>query len=182
MTKHTRIYFTGFMGSGKSTLAPPVANVLGFDSLDLDVEIEHRVGYSVSEIFEQHGELYFRRLEQELLQEFSTRQNIVVALGGGTVAFENNLEQIKSNGLLVYLEVEPDILLKRIRRKQHRPLLKDSSGAQLPETAMREKIISLLQIREHYYNQADITITMDDSSIALTVDKVVRLLRKHVQE
>jgi shikimate kinase len=168
------------MGSGKSTLAAPVANVLGYDSLDLDTEIERRTEKTVLETFERQGENYFRRLEQELLQEFFTKTKIVVALGGGTVTFENNLEQIKSNGLLVYLKVGPDIILKRVQRKQHRPLLKDASGKQLPEDEMKKKIISLLQVREQYYSQADVTIAMDDSSVALTVDKIVRRLRKFV--
>ncbi len=181
MTKHTRIYITGFMGSGKSTLTPSIANVLGFDSIDLDVEIERTSGMTVAEMFELHGEPYFRRVEHELLQKISGRTNIVVALGGGTVTIENNLQLIKSTGLLIYLKVDPEILLRRVKRKQHRPLLKDSNGAQLSEEVLRERIHSLIQARELYYNQADIIIALGDSSIAKTVDLIVSKIRNRVQ-
>ncbi|MBI3193332.1 MAG: shikimate kinase [Ignavibacteriae bacterium] len=180
MTNHSRIYFTGFMGCGKSTLAHPVATVLGYDSIDLDGEIEQRAGITISQLFEEQGEASFRRIEQGLLQELSFKPNIVIALGGGTVTFENNLEFIKSNGLLVYLKVAPDIILKRVHHKHHRPLLNDSNGAQLSKDALMERIVSLLHQRERYYNQADVTIVLNDSSIALTVDHIVRVIRSYV--
>ncbi|MBI3189900.1 MAG: shikimate kinase [Ignavibacteriales bacterium] len=181
MVTHNRIYLTGFMGSGKSTLAPLIANVFGFDVVDLDTEIEKRTGTIISEIFQTHGEAYFRKIEQELLLETMTRQNIVVALGGGAIAFGNNLQVMKDSGLLVYLKVEPEEILRRVKRIQNRPLLKDKDGVMLSDDSLRNRISSLLLLREPYFNQADITILFEDASIALTVDRIVRLIRNHIQ-
>ncbi|HPI39105.1 MAG TPA: shikimate kinase, partial [Ignavibacteriaceae bacterium] len=79
--KISRIYITGFMGSGKSTLGPIVANTIGWNSYDIDSEIEKRTGMKVTEIFKSKGEKFFRELESSILDEHSREPEVVVSLG-----------------------------------------------------------------------------------------------------
>ena len=178
--RKNRIYLTGFMGSGKSTLAPIIANVLGYEHVDIDKAIEGKTGLTISDIFKTHGEAYFRSIERAILVELSLKPNVVVALGGGTVAFNDNLSIMKSSGLLVYLKADPEIIIRRVKRKENRPLLKDEDGTMLTEEALRTRIHTLLTTREQFYLKADIIIEVGNANIPLTVDRIVNKIRKHV--
>lgn len=169
------------MGSGKSTLAPLLANMLGYEHIDLDREIERKSGLLISEIFRIHGEQYFRDLERSLLINFSTRKNLVIALGGGTITYNNNIAIMKSTGLVVYLKTSPEIIIRRVKRNQNRPLLQDEDGTLLTEDALRARIQNLLTLREPFYTQADVTLEIGNARVAFTVDKLVRKLRGMVE-
>ncbi len=180
--KKNKIYFTGFMGSGKSTLAPLIANVLGYDHADIDHLIEQRTGTTVAELFATRGEPFFRNLEHEILIELSHRSNLVVALGGGTIVFGNNLQIMKETGLLVYLKASPEAIVRRVKRKQNRPLLKDEDGTMLTEEALRNRVYDLLALREPFYQQSDIIIEVGNAAVAYTVDRVARLIRDRIEQ
>ena len=145
--KKNLIYLTGFMGSGKSTIAPILANTLGYNYLDIDLEIEKAAGKTVSEIFLESGEDYFRDIERKLLQEVSRQEGCVVSLGGGTIANEGNLKLVKSSGVLIYLKIEPDQILQRMKFKTDRPLLKSADGRQLSDDELRTRVTLLLDAR-----------------------------------
>lgn len=168
------IYLTGFMGSGKSTIAPILANTLGYSCFDIDSEIQHLAGKQVSEIFSELGEEYFRSLEHALLLEVSAREACVISLGGGTIANGNNLQVVKSSGILIYLKIAPEFIFHRLKHKTDRPMLKSGDGTLLGEAELRSRIDALLTQREPFYAQADLTVTTDNRNIGRTVDEIVR--------
>jgi len=154
------------MGSGKTTLGQQLAKDMNREFLDLDVLIEHKEQRSIPAIFAQRGENYFRELEARTLHDIvETHTNTVVALGGGTVCYHNNLALLKKNGLLVYLQVPPAELQKRLLAKSgNRPLLNTLSGETLPAY-----IETKLASRESFYKQAHLTV----KSSVLTVQELL---------
>jgi shikimate kinase len=179
--KKSRIFLTGFMGSGKSTIAPLLAHAIGYDFLDIDAEIEKRVGKSITEIFQQRGEAFFRNIERAILQELPQKEHCVISLGGGTLAHNDNLHLIKSSGILVYLKADPEKLVHRLKNKTDRPLLKSADGTRLDETALRSRINQLMTSREPFYNQADLIILTDNKHVGATIDEIVKQIHKLIE-
>jgi len=175
--KKNLVYLTGFMGSGKSTLAPLLANTLGYSYLDIDTEIETTTGKSVSEIFSELGEEYFREIERRALDNVSQKKGCVISLGGGTIANQNNLNIIKTSGVLIYLKADAEHIFRRLRFRSDRPMLKSTDGNSLNDEELRVRIQHLLAIREPFYKQADITIVTDERRIGITVDEIVRHIK-----
>jgi len=148
------LFLTGFMGSGKSTLGKKLAPLLNLPFIDLDIFIEKKENTSIASIFEAQGETAFREKETSYLTEIAALPPAVVALGGGTVCFGNNLKLIKQQGLLIYLELPAAVLASRISNSRHeRPLLKGLSGEALLQ-AIDEKLAQ----RTPYYTQAQLTV------------------------
>lgn len=149
------IFLTGFMGSGKSTLGRKLAPLLNLPFIDLDTFIEKKENTRIASIFETQGEAAFREKETSYLKEIAALPPAVVALGGGTVCFGNNLELAKQRGLLIYLELPVTVLANRISNSRHeRPLLKGLSGEALLQT-IDEKLAQ----RKPYYTQAQLTVS-----------------------
>jgi len=172
------VYLTGFMASGKSTIGPILANTLGWNFFDLDKLIEESVGKSVRTIFEENGEDYFREMETQTLRNNSVLENYIIALGGGTIANQVNLEIIKSSGFLIYLESSPEETYKRLRFKRDRPALLFDSDEEPSKSEFLERINSLLRNRISYYNQADLKINTDNCKVGRTVDKLSHIIKK----
>lgn len=143
------------MGSGKSTYGKKLAARLSLPFSDLDELIELRENKTVQAIFSEQGEDYFRQKEHELLKQLiATPQKQVVALGGGSICFYNNLQLVKSSGLLVYLELPALALFQRLSQAQKtRPLLNNLRGEEL-----LKHITQRLGERKKYYSQAHITL------------------------
>lgn len=165
------------MGSGKSTIGPILANALGWDYVDIDKNIEHKADQTIVDIFASKGELAFRNLEREALRELLLHQQCVVALGGGTLANEENFEFIRQNGVIVYLQLSPEKILERIKHKTDRPMLKDAAGKPLEGEELQKRIDGLLELREQYYAKADIIIPAGAMKVGTTVDAIVERLR-----
>jgi shikimate kinase len=174
--RNTRVYIAGFMASGKSTVGPILANSLGFDFVDLDVRIAAKEGKSVGEIFKDHGEAYFRQKEREEIEALSRRAHVVVSLGGGTLLDPASMEIVTSTGILVYLRVAAEIVLRRLRNKTDRPMVLGPDGARLSEEELRQRILTLLAQREPLYASADVTVQADQEHLGLTVDRLVHEL------
>jgi len=166
------------MGAGKSTIGPILANTIGWDSCDLDILIEKKLGKKIRQIFEQDGEKYFRKIEAEMLLELSKKNNLVVSLGGGTMANENNLAILKESGTTIYLKASADSFYKRLRYKRDRPSLGVNESEDFTKDKLIGRINQLMDKRKKYYEQADIIIDTDNSSVGRTVDKIVKLLTK----
>jgi shikimate kinase len=153
------------MGSGKSFIGKSLANRLDMDFIDLDDYIEKNESRSVSTIFEDEGEIGFRNLETECLKKLVTISNNsdrprIIALGGGTPCFNNNLQLIKNSGESIFLNVSPHILLDRLKKeKLNRPLISDLNEKQLDEF-----IRSSLIYRLKYYQSADHIVNGDELS------------------
>jgi shikimate kinase len=175
---HKIIYLTGFMGAGKSTIGPILANTIGWESCDLDVVIEKKTDKKVRQIFVEEGEKYFREIETEMLKELSTQLNLVVSLGGGTMASEKNLSILKSTGLTIYLKASPESFYKRLKHKRNRPSLGDPEAEDYNEYNLLNRINDLMGNRSEYYEQADIIVDTDNSTVGKTVDRIVKMLKK----
>ena len=169
-----RIYITGFMTSGKSTVGPILANVLGFEFIDLDKEIESEENLSIVEIFEKKGEDYFRELETRKLTEFSQRDNLIISLGGGTITNERNFGIIRKSGKIIYLKVAPNVLYRRLKNKIDRPLIRDMVLNGNSEKDFVEKIEELLQKRSKFYEQADLIVESDMQPLGVTIDRIAK--------
>ena len=170
------------MASGKSTIGPILANVLGWDYCDLDKEIEGIENKSVAGIFEENGEEYFRTLESKTLNELSGKDKIVISLGGGTMAREENLKVMKATGKIVFLDTSPEEVYKRLKHKTDRPLVKDLVLTNSSKEEFIERIVKLLADREPYYSRADIKINTDTSDVGHTVDLIKKRISKYIDE
>ncbi len=172
------IFLTGFMGSGKSTVGPILANTLGYRFLDIDKLIEDAAQKSIPEIFRSEGETAFRALEHTTLCGLSSHSESVIALGGGTIANEENLQLIQKAGILVYLKISPEQVMLRVQRhRTDRPMLKDEAGIPLTAEKLKQRIIRLLEQREKFYLRSDITVNTDNFRVGITVDEIVKKLK-----
>lgn len=153
----TTIFLCGMPGCGKSSLGELLASKLHFQFTDLDKEIEFSTGESISQLFLEKGEAGFRKIEKSTLEKTLLKDlnRHVIALGGGTLVYSDNLDQIKSKGLLVYLKTPTDLLLKRLKNDTTRPLLKN--------TALEKKVTELLEQRDPIYQKAHLTINTTES-------------------
>ena len=178
--KRNVFYLTGFMASGKSTIGPMLANSLGWTFFDIDKEIEKKEGMKITQIFTLKSEEYFRKVEFELLQLLSKKNNVIIALGGGTLKSESNRKIIKSSGLMIYLKSSPEVAYKRLKFKRDRPALL-FDGDELPaKEEFISKINFLLDERKEYYEQADYIINTDFLPVGKTVDKIAYIIEKHL--
>lgn len=175
--KKNLIFLTGFMASGKSTIGPILANTIGWDFLDLDKVIEEKTSKKIVDIFREEGEKFFRELETNTLTEITRLNKYVISLGGGTIENEENLKMINNNGILVYLETSPEAAYRRLRFKRDRPALLFDDHEPTKEEFLN-RINTILRRRLKYYNQADIKINTDNKPVGITVDQIVKILRK----
>lgn len=143
------------MGSGKTTHGKKLAKLLGYNFIDLDELISHNENLSVSELFELKGEKEFRHIETQTLKSIIHNSGpFVISLGGGTPCFNQNLDLLKKEGVLIYIQMPPKALFNRlITAKEKRPLLKNKTDQELLPF-----IENLLKQREEYYLQAAIIV------------------------
>ncbi len=148
------LFLIGFMGSGKSTLGKRLAKKIDYIFIDMDEELENQEGMTVTEIFEQKGEKYFRNLESDFLQSIDSSKNMVVATGGGAPCFGDNMKIMNEKGITVYLRMTPGGLAKRLENaRQLRPLISSIKSEDLVGF-----IASRLKEREKYYLRAQCVI------------------------
>jgi shikimate kinase len=153
------IFLIGFMGSGKSTLGDKLANIIDYNFVDFDQLIENQLDLSIDEIFSIKGESYFRDVESELLNNLNVN-NTVIALGGGTPCYNNNLPVINQKGLSIYLQIPTKTLVNRlIDSKTIRPLIEICKNDPI---LLQEKIDDLLIEREPFYLSADIVFNAEN--------------------
>jgi len=161
MPRH--IFLIGFMGSGKTHWGRAVAEKLGAPFLDLDHFIEENEGGTIPEIFADLGENGFRVLERENLLRLAAFPPTVVATGGGTPCFFDNMDWMKKHGTTIYLKTPPEVLFERLKNsKERRPLLAGKRDAEL-----RGFIERLLAEREPHYLLAELTVNenRDDADL-----------------
>jgi len=163
------IVLTGFMGTGKSAVGKILAQKLKMDYVDIDEVIEKREKKKIFNIFETEGEEYFRQKESQIISTISRWDNYVVSTGGGAILKEENLNALKSNGIVICLWARPEIILKRASKENTRPLLKGENR--------KEKIKELLEIRQPYYERADLKIKTSNLSSEEVAEKILRVLK-----
>ncbi|HEY3598986.1 MAG TPA: shikimate kinase [Paraburkholderia sp.] len=142
---HANVFFVGLMGAGKTTVGRAVARRLDRPFFDSDHEIEARTGARVPVIFELEGEAGFREREAQVIADLASRENIVLATGGGAVLRPENREALHNHGLVVYLRANPHDLWLRTRRDKNRPLLQTEDP--------KARLEALYEIRDPLYRE-----------------------------
>ena len=168
-----KIYVIGFMGAGKTTIGRELAQRIAVPFFDLDELVEAAEQMSIKEIFAQHGEPYFRQRERDLLRSTRHLERAVIATGGGTFTFDDNIQFIQSEGLSVYLSAPYTLLRGRIGEKAaERPLFRD-------DIATHE----LFNSRMRYYRMADVSLEVrEEETPNEIVERLLLELPKGVLE
>jgi len=150
-----KIFLIGLMGSGKSFLGKKISKSIQLPFLDLDVEIEKQEGLSVSKIFSTKGKEYFRTIEAAALRKQGEAKEFVMATGGGTPCFHDNMNFIKQAGTSIFLDTPMKEILKRLNgpQKDRRPLLQVVLGDEVEQTLEK-----MLENRLPFYEKADFTV------------------------
>lgn len=157
------------MGSGKTYWGRQVSEKLRIPFFDLDEQIESHEGKAINEIFAEKGEEYFRLLETDTLHILSeSHESFVMATGGGTPCYFNNIEYMKKEGTTVWINTQVDVLFERLlKEKEKRPLIKDLDDAQL-----KSFIIKKFSDRKIYYEQADMIVDESEKNMEKILDKL----------
>lgn len=169
------ITLVGFMGSGKTTVGKLLAEELSRPFADMDELIEKKQQKTIGKIFEEKGETEFRKIERKTLLEILNKKNYIIAAGGGTPCFYDNIEVIKKNSLVFYLKASAVSLFNRLRadtRIHQRPLLKGFSSTELLDYIKKN-----LAEREPFYQQAYRVIHTEQRSVKEIRDEIANELR-----
>lgn len=160
-TFQENIALIGFMGTGKTTVSRALSMITGLKEIDVDAFIVKKAGMSISEIFENYGEEYFRTLETEALCEIVNGKGQIISCGGGAVLKDENVELLKKNGRIVLLTASPETIFDRVKDHTHRPILNNDMSL--------EHVKSLMSKREpRYQSIADIKVNVDSNDRVLT--------------
>jgi shikimate kinase len=162
------IVLVGMMGAGKSSIGRRLAARLGLRFIDADQEIERAAGMSIPDIFAKHDEAYFRAGEARVIARLLDEGPQVLATGGGAVIDAQTRALIRTKSLSIWLKAELDVLLKRTKRRNDRPLV--------------DHIKDLLPQREPLYAEADITVQSRDEPHETIVDEIVAALAGRLEK
>ena len=164
------ISLLGYMGSGKTHIAKLLSDEKKIELLDLDKFIVKHNKASVSDIFEKKGELYFRKLERQALEEIlASKKDIILSLGGGTPVYFNNMEIINHNSISFFLQASVGQLFERLtKQKEKRPLIAKINDQELPEFIAKH-----LFERNPYYSKAQHTIKTDGKEAIEIVREII---------
>jgi shikimate kinase len=167
------IVLVGMMGSGKSSVGRRLANRLGLPFVDADVEIETAANMTIPEIFAQRGESEFRDGERRVIARIlTTRSPLVLATGGGAYMNAETRARIAELGISIWLRADPEVLMRRVRKRSNRPLLQTAD----PEATLKR----MLAEREPIYALADITLTSRDDPHDVVVEDAVAALGRRL--
>ncbi|OWY19300.1 shikimate kinase [Sphingobacteriales bacterium UPWRP_1] len=170
-----RIFLIGFMGTGKSTIGRLLAGLLGCKFIDLDTLVEQIAGLSISQIFEQKGEPWFRNTEAECLRQTIQYAEVIVATGGGTPCHNENMRWMNEHGITIFLQTSPRVLAKRLRKAMlHRPLIAGFENKQKLLTYVENKLVE----RHYYYDQCQITVYCNKREVFSVANELKQLLEK----
>ena len=172
----TNIFLTGFSGTGKTTVGRETASRLEWDFVDLDDEIARSFGCSVPEIFSRHGEKKFRELEHDVLKSVCNAESQVIATGGGIVSGDENLQLMKSSGVVVCLEAAVDVIEFRLGKQQREQKSNSVERPMLSGPNVIERITSLKAERQVHYSMSDWTVHTDGLSSSEVATEVIRAL------
>ena len=163
------ILLLGYMGAGKTSVGKVMARKLGLNFYDLDFFIEERFRRKVAEIFAERGEEGFRKIEYNMLHELAEFEDIVIAVGGGTPCFFDNMDYMNSKGITVFMNASPEIIVRHLKISHTvRPLLQQKQGQELID-----HISHHLKQRLPYYEKAQYNINVDTLDSFEKIDQLV---------
>jgi shikimate kinase len=163
------IFLVGFMGAGKTTVSKYLSRMLSLERIELDELIVHKEGMTISSIFEEYGEEYFRNCESNALLELQKRSQLVVSCGGGIVLRDENIANMKRNGRVVLLAASPETTLERVKDSDERPILRNNMNVGFIAALMKKR-------RERYLKAADIIIETDGKTVQEVCEEIVAAL------
>ena len=144
------ICLIGLMGAGKSVIGKLLAKELRMRYYDSDKLIEKKLNKSINQIFSDHGESYFRNIEEDIVLSLLDKKNCVISLGGGSILSDLTRKALFINSFSVYLKVDIEILYERLKKSKKRPLINNKD--------IKEKLIHLTQERNKYYRKANLIV------------------------
>ena len=166
-----KIFLVGMMGSGKSHWTKKIAKWIKSAGYDLDDLIEMNEEKTIAEIFAEEGEEQFRKTEAKILRWFKEKKKYVLATGGGTPCFQDNMAWMKKEGIVIWLDESVDILVKRlVEEKAHRPLIADLSELDLTKF-IKDKLVE----RHAFYSQANYRLSSDQ----ITDTALKQIIQQH---
>lgn len=165
LVQHKHLVLIGMMGSGKSSIGRILNEQHKLPYVDIDYEIQKRMGLSIKELFATKGEAYFRQLEQEMIKETVEKElSSVISTGGGAVVTEESRLILWQNSFVVYLKADVTTLLERLSHDTQRPLLQAGNA--------EEVLQNLLKNRSEFYEQAHLTLQVDHMNPRLVASRV----------
>ncbi|MCC7273440.1 MAG: shikimate kinase [Alphaproteobacteria bacterium] len=162
----------GLMGAGKTSIGRRLAQRLGLSFRDADAEIEAAAGCTIAEIFARHGEAAFRDGERRVIARLLDEPVHVLATGGGAFMDADTRARIRARGISLWLRAELDVLLRRVARRTHRPLLNQGDP--------KEILSRLMAIRHPVYAEADVVVDSLDAPTEVTVERCLSALAAHL--
>ena len=165
------IFLIGYMGSGKSKIGNDLSQIMNVPFVDLDNLIEQELGLGICDIFNQKGESFFRQQEQYHLTSLNYTKYMIVAVGGGTPCFFDNMHFMNSVGLTIYLKVSCKELVNRLQFNNSRPLLLNK------KVNLQDLVKEQLIEREKYYQNSQYVIESD----AISIEQVSQLLKQYYE-
>ena len=166
MAEKRNIFLVGPMGAGKSTIGRHLADELHLDFFDSDQEIERRTGADIAWIFDLEGEDGFRKREENVINDLTDKQGIVLATGGGSIVTKAVRNRLSARGIVVYLQTTIDKQVARTQRDKRRPLLQNED----PEQVLRD----LAEMRNPLYEEvADYIVDTDDQSARAVANEII---------
>ena len=167
------IVLIGFMGTGKSCVGQILARLLGWQFIDLDEQVEQAIGMSIADYFARYGEAAFRDQESAAVAAVAAKSQVVLATGGGVVLRQQNIDRLKTTGILVCLSASENEIVTRTQGDRLRPLLNRPDRLQV--------IRDLLAVRQPQYRQADYWIETDGKPLAAVAAAILDILREEGQ-
>ncbi|MGD9339362.1 MAG: shikimate kinase AroK [Chromatiales bacterium] len=168
------VFLIGPMGAGKTAVGKQLARRLGWEFVDSDREIEDRTGVDISFIFEKEGEEGFRQRECKVIEDLTTRHNVVLATGGGAVLDSANRTVLAGRGYVVYLFASVDQQAERTRTARNRPLLNTEDP--------RARLEELMEVRDPLYRQvADLVLHTDGQRVTQVAEEIHRNIKDSVE-
>jgi shikimate kinase len=162
------LVLVGMMGAGKTSVGRRLASALGMPFRDADVEIETAAGCNINDIFERFGEPAFRAGERKVIARLLNEPPHILATGGGAFMDPETRALIRETAISVWLKASIDLLLERVKRKDNRPLLRNTDS--------RTALVRLMVEREPVYAQADIVVESDDGPHDTVVRRIISAL------
>lgn len=169
-----RILLIGYMGAGKTTIGKALSDEMNIPFYDLDWYIEARMHRNIKQLFEERGEEGFRKIEQAMLHEVAENENVIIACGGGTPCFFDNMDYMNRQGTTVYLKAIPEVLYAHLKMgKTIRPLLLGKTEEEIGQLIVRQ-----VAERESYYLKAKYVLNIKLLSSAGKIKEAVYNLRE----
>jgi len=166
----SNIILIGFMGSGKSSVGKSLSHLIEKTLIDMDEVIQKTEGMSILEIFQQHGELYFRAKERELVNKLDSQSNLIIATGGGIVLDQRNMDMLSTNGIVVYLKCDFQTILQRIKLNHSRPLFNTKNLHEFKQIYNSRILV--------YKENANIVVDVNEISIDQTAAEIMDRVKK----